>query len=251
MLNDELLERYSRQILLPEIDLAGQENIRRGSVLIVGCGGLGSMVALFLAGAGVGNLTLVDADSVELSNLHRQLAFRETDIDQPKAEALKNQLLSLNSEIRVTSALRRFGDDAESDAESDAELLSNVDIVIDATDNLASRHAIERLTRDAQKPWIMGAATRLHGQIAAFSQSRAEGCYQCLAPSEDDSRGYDCRNEGILGPVIGVIAAWQAQDALMFLSGQPLEWGVLRIYDAMQQRIDRLAVTPRQACHTS
>ena len=147
----------------------------------------------------------------------------------------------------MTSALGRFGDDAE----TGAELLSDVDIVIDATDSLASRHAIERLTRGAQKPWIMGAATRLHGQVVAFSQSRAEGCYQCLAPSEDDSRGYDCRNEGILGPVIGVIAAWQAQDALMFLSGQPLEWGVLRIYDATQQRIDRLAMTPRQGCHTS
>jgi len=247
MLNDELLERYSRQILLPEIDLAGQENIRGGSVLVVGCGGLGSMVALFLAGAGVGNLTLVDADSVELSNLHRQLAFRESDLNQPKAQALKNQLLALNSEITMTSASRRFGDNAE----SDAELLREVDIVIDATDNLASRHAIERLTRDSQKPWIMGAATRLHGQVAAFSQTRAEGCYQCLAPSEDDSRGYDCRNEGILGPVIGVIGAWQAQDALMFLSGQPLEWGVLRVYDASQQRIDRLVVTPRDGCHTS
>jgi molybdopterin/thiamine biosynthesis adenylyltransferase len=159
VLNDELLERYSRQILLPEIDLAGQENIRRGSVLVVGCGGLGSMVALFLAGAGVGNLTLVDADSVELSNLHRQLAFRESDINQPKAQALKNQLLSLNSEITVTSALRRFSDNAE----SDAELLNDVDIVIDATDNLASRHAIERLTRDAQKPWIMGACSSTSG----------------------------------------------------------------------------------------
>ena len=247
MLNDQLLERYSRQILLPEIDMAGQESIRQAAVVIVGCGGLGSMVALFLAGAGVGKLTLVDADSVELSNLHRQLAFRESDIGQPKAQALENQLLALNSEIKVTSAVRRFGDDAE----SDAELLRDVDIVIDATDNLASRHAIERLTRNAQKPWIMGAATRLHGQVAAFSQSRVEGCYQCLAPSEGDSRGFDCRNEGILGPVIGVIAAWQAQDALMFLSGQNLEWGVLRVYDAMQQRIDRLVVTPRDDCHTS
>lgn len=247
MLNDQLLERYSRQILLPEIDLAGQENIRQATVLIAGCGGLGSMVALFLAGAGVGKLTLVDADSVELSNLHRQLAFRESDIGQPKAQALENQLLALNSEITITSALRRFGDDAE----SEDELLKDVDIVIDATDNLASRHAIERLTRDAQKPWIMGAATRLHGQVAAFSQSRAEGCYQCLAPSEGESRGFDCRNEGILGPVIGVIAAWQAQDALMFLSDQNLEWGVLRVYDAMQQRIDRLVMTPRDGCHTS
>ena len=225
----------------------GQENIQQAAVLIVGCGGLGSMVALFLAGAGVGRLTLVDADNVELSNLHRQLAFRESDVDQPKAQALKHQLLSLNSEIAVTSALRRFGDDAE----SDAELLRDMDIVIDATDNLVSRHAIERLTRNEQKPWIMGAATRLHGQVAAFSQSRAEGCYQCLAPSDDDNRSFDCRNEGILGPVIGVIAAWQAQDALMFLSGQHPDWGVLRVYDAIQQQIVRLTVTPREGCHTS
>ena len=247
MLDDKLLERYSRQILLPEIDLVGQEKIRQASVLIVGCGGLGSMVALFLAGAGVGKLTLVDADSVEVSNLHRQLAFRESDVAKPKAQALKDQLLALNSEITVTAFLGRFGVDPE----SDTGLLSDADMVIDATDNLSSRHAIERSTRIMGKPWIMGAATRLHGQVAAFSQSRAEGCYQCMTPSEDDSRGFDCRNEGILGPVVGVIAAWQAQDALLFLSGQNLEWGVLRIYDATQQRIDRLVVTPRAECHAS
>ena len=247
MLNDELLERYSRQILLPDIDLVGQENIRQASVLIVGCGGLGSMAALFLAGAGVGKLTLVDADRVELSNLHRQLAFRESDVDQLKSQALKNQLAALNSKIKITSSIQRFGDDAE----SDTELLREMDIVIDATDNLASRHMIERYTRDAQKPWIMGAATRLHGQVAAFSGSRAEGCYRCLAPSEDESEDFDCRSEGVLGPVVGVIAAWQAQDALTFLSGQNLEWGVLRVYDATRQRIDRLVVTPRGQCHTS
>lgn len=247
MLNDELLERYSRQILLPEIDLSGQEKLRQASVLIVGCGGLGSMVALFLAGAGVGKLTLIDADSVEVSNLHRQLAFRESDLDKPKVEALKNQLLALNSEIAVSTCLGRFGDDVE----SDTKLVRDTDIVIDATDNLAARHAIERLTCALAKPWVMGAAARLHGQVVAFSRSRVEGCYRCMAPSEDDSRGFDCRDEGILGPVVGVIAAWQAQDALMFLSGQNLEWGVLRVYDSTRQRIDRLVVTPRDECHTS
>ena len=247
MLNNDLLERYSRQILLPEINFSGQEKLRQASVLIVGCGGLGSMVALFLAGAGVGRLTLVDADCVELSNLHRQLAFRECDINKPKVQALERQLVALNSEITVISAVGRFGDDAE----FDADLLSDSDIVIDATDNLATRHAIERSTRLVEKPWIMGAATRLHGQVASFSKSRLEGCYQCIAPSEDDRRGFDCRNEGILGPVVGVIAAWQAHDALMFLSGQTLEWGILRVYDAMHQRIDRLVLTPRAECHTS
>lgn len=247
LLSDELLERYSRQILLPEIDLLGQKTIGEASVTLIGCGGLGSMVALFLAGAGVGKMTLFDADIVEISNLHRQLAFRESDIGTLKVEALSDQLIALNSDIAVRTFPRRFGEDLE----FDLALLKDTDLVIDATDNLASRHVIERLTRTAAKPWIMGAATRLHGQVVAFSGSRGEGCFQCLAPSEDDSRGFDCRSEGILGPVVGVIAAWQAQDALMFLSGQNLEWGVLRVYDATQQRIDRLVITPREGCHTS
>ena len=210
-MNDEWLERYSRQILLAEIDFAGQEAIASTSVAIVGCGGLGSMIGLYLAGAGVGGITLIDDDVVEVSNLHRQLAFRETDLGKPKCEALTHQLKALNRDVVITAERYRFGTDSDRDEAS----LKRVDLVLDATDNLEARHHIETATHTLGLPWVMGAATRFHGQVAAFSASRKEGCYRCIAPVTDAQRTADCRNEGVLGPVIGVIAAWQAQDALV------------------------------------
>ena len=165
MISDEVLERYSRQILLPEIDLAGQGRLSRARVVIVGCGGLGSMVGLFLAGAGVGHLRLVDHDKLEMSNLHRQLAFRERDIGAYKATALQAQLAALNGDVQIESVTQRFGENIA----NDRSVLADIDLVIDATDNLESRHAIEKYTREFGIPWIMGAASRLHGQVIAFS----------------------------------------------------------------------------------
>lgn len=244
-MNDEWLERYSRQILLTEIDFSGQEAIASASVAIVGCGGLGSMIGLYLAGAGVGAITLIDDDVVEMSNLHRQLAFRETDLGCPKSEALARQLKALNKDVLITAEHYRFG----TDLERDEAVFKGVDLVLDATDNLEARHHIEATTRTLGLPWVMGAATRLHGQVAAFSRSRSEGCYQCVAPVADVQRTADCRNEGVLGPVIGVIAAWQAQDALLALAGKITPaWGVLRVYDAQEQRIDKLAIGPPTGC---
>jgi molybdopterin/thiamine biosynthesis adenylyltransferase len=244
-MNDEWLERYSRQILLTEIDFSGQEAIASASVAIIGCGGLGSMIGLYLAGAGIGAITLIDDDVVELSNLHRQLAFRETDLGKPKSEALARQLCALNKDVTITAERYRFGTDSDRDEAS----LKGIDLVLDATDNLEARHHIEAITRALGLPWVMGAATRLHGQVAAFSRSRREGCYQCIAPVADAQRTADCRNEGVLGPVIGIIAAWQAQDALLSLAAkEPPAWGVLRIYDAKEQRIDKLAIGPVDGC---
>ena len=244
-MNDEWLERYSRQILLAEIDFSGQEAIASASVAIVGCGGLGSMIGLYLAGAGVGAITLIDDDVVEVSNLHRQLAFREIDLGKPKSEALERQLKALNKDVAITAERYRFGTDSERDEAS----LKGVDLVLDATDNLEARHHIEATTRTLGLPWVMGAATRLHGQVAAFSASRKEGCYRCIAPVTDAQRTADCRNEGVLGPVIGVIAAWQAQDALLSLAGKVAPaWGVLRVYDAQEQRIDKLTVSTAHGC---
>lgn len=244
-MTDEWLERYSRQILLAEIDFAGQEALAASSVAIVGCGGLGSMIGLYLAGAGVGAITLIDDDRVELSNLHRQLAFRETDIGEEKSVALSRQLQALNHEVKIFTRNRRFG----SDSELDEACLEGVDLVLDATDNLEARHSIEAITRRLGLPWILGAAAQFHGQVAAFSRSREEGCYRCIAPESDARRSADCRNEGILGPVVGVIAAWQAQDALMVLAGKSsLPWGVLRVYDARDQRIDKLCITSAAGC---
>jgi len=245
MISDEVLDRYSRQILLPEIDLAGQGRLSRARVVIVGCGGLGSMVGLFLAGAGVGHLRLVDHDKLEMSNLHRQLAFRERDIGAYKATALKAQLAALNGDVQIESVTQRFGENIA----NDRSVLADIDLVIDATDNLESRHAIEKYTREFGIPWIMGAASRLHGQVIAFSGSRSEGCYRCIAPADDDRPGFDCRSEGVLASVVGVIAAWQAQDALIYLARQrePL-WGLLRVYDALEQHIERLYVAAPGGC---
>ena len=244
-MNDEWLERYSRQILLAEIDFAGQEAIASASVAIIGSGGLGSMIGLYLAGAGVGAITLIDDDVIEVSNLHRQLAFREADLGEPKSEALARQLQALNQEVAITVERYRFG----TDLTHDEACLRGVDLVLDATDNLEARHRIEAVTRTLGLPWIMGAATRFNGQVAAFSRSRGEGCYQCIAPVADAQRTADCRNEGVLGPVIGVIAAWQAQDALLALAGKVVPaWGVLRVYDAKEQRIDKLAIGPTEGC---
>ena len=245
MISDEVLERYSRQILLPEIDLAGQDRLSRARVAIVGCGGLGSMVGLFLAGAGVGHLRLVDHDRLEMSNLHRQLAFRERDIGTDKATALKAQLVALNGDVQIECITRRFGENMT----NDRSMLADIDLVIDATDNLESRHSIEKYTRELGIPCIMGAASCLHGQVIAFSGSRVEGCYRCIAPTDDDGPGFDCRSEGVLASVVGVIAAWQAQDALIYLAGQrePL-WGLLRVYDALQQNIERLYVAAPGGC---
>lgn len=244
-MNDEWLERYSRQILLSQIDFSGQEAVSAASVTIVGCGGLGSMIALYLAGAGVGAIMLVDDDIVEVSNLHRQLAYREADIGCPKSEALARQLRALNRDVEVVSQNYRFG----SNSACDEAFLEGVDLVLDATDNSETRHCIEAATQKMGLPWIMGAATRLHGQVAAFSRSRKEGCYECIAPVADAKQTADCRNEGILGPVVGVIAAWQAQDALLLLAGKVSPaWGVLRVYDAQAQSIDKLAIGPVGGC---
>ena len=244
-MSKDWLERYSRQILLAEIDFSGQEAIGRSSVAIIGCGGLGSMIGLYLAGAGVGAITLIDDDVVDISNLHRQLAYREADIGVPKSEALALQLQSLNQDTVMSVETYRFG----SELERDVACLRGVDVVLDATDNLETRHQIETVTRDMGLPWIMGAATRFHGQVAAFSRSRDEGCYQCIAPVADAKPVADCRNEGVLGPVVGVIAAWQAQDALVFLSGTVSPaWGVLRVYDALDQRIEKLGIASMEGC---
>ena len=132
MISDEVLERYSRQILLPEVDLAGQDRLSRARVVIVGCGGLGSMVGLFLAGAGVGHLRLVGHDRLEMSNLHRQLAFRERDIGAYKATALQAQLAALNGDVQIESVTQRFGENGA----NDRSVLADIDLVIDATDNL-------------------------------------------------------------------------------------------------------------------
>jgi adenylyltransferase/sulfurtransferase len=212
--SDNQVLRYSRQLLVPGFDLDSQRALADARVLMVGAGGLGCPVALYLAGGGVGSLTLMDPDRVEVHNLHRQIAFRETDLDRPKAGALADQLVQLNPEVHCSVREER-ADESVLD-----KLLPETDLVLDCTDNFAARRAINRACVRAGTPFVSGAAIRREGQLAAFDRRRADpACYACLY---GDTEGGDerCAESGILGPVVGHVAGFQALMALYLLTGQ-------------------------------
>ncbi len=233
------LDRYSRQILVPGIDLEGQEQLANASVLLVGCGGLGCPLAMYLAAAGVGRITLCDNDTVELSNLPRQVAFVETDLGEAKARVLADRLRAMNSGIDVQAVTERF------DGHSPLE---GVDLVLDASDSRQTRLTIEDSTRAARIPWVMGAAVQMSGQWLAFDAQRETGCYRCLAPEQGESDSGGCARLGVLGPVVGVVALMQATLALQFLAGQSLAWGRMTVYDFRTQEQRQLLLTPRKNC---
>ncbi len=224
MFNDEQLNRYSRQLMVDELDLDGQEALAAARVLIVGCGGLASPAALYLAGAGVGQLVLADDDRVELSNLHRQVAFRGDQVNQPKAEALRDQLQLLNADVDVRSAVVRV-DDAWLD-----EAVSAATLVLDCTDNFATRQAINRACVNHAKPLVSGAAIRMDGQLAVFDLRAADSpCYACVY-GDGTSGDLACSEAGILGPVVGMMGTLQALAAIRTLSGASVA-SVLHLFD--------------------
>ncbi len=217
MFNDEQLNRYSRQLMVDELDLDGQEALAAARVLIVGCGGLANPAALYLAGAGVGQLVLADDDRVELSNLHRQVAFRGDQVHQSKAEALRDQLQLLNAVVRVDDA---WLDDAVAEAT----------LVLDCTDNFVTRQAINRACVAHAKPLVSGAAIRMDGQLAVFDLRAADSpCYACVYGDGTDG-DLACSEAGILGPVVGVVGTLQALAAIRTLSGASVA-SVLHLFD--------------------
>lgn len=241
-MDDTALERWSRQILVPGIDLEGQERLAASTVLLVGCGGLGCPLALYLAAAGIGSLRLVDDDRVALSNLPRQIAFTEADVGRFKAEALAAAARARNHHCAVSCEVT-----ALTDANAPG-LVAGVDLVIDATDSAASRRCIDDATRAAGVPWILGAAVQQSGFWMAFSAERSEGCYHCLAP-DAATPGGDCSLLGVLGPAVGAVAMAQCTAALHYLSGsRALDWGVLTLMDFGAGEQQRLQLTPRPGC---
>jgi adenylyltransferase/sulfurtransferase len=224
MFNDEQLNRYSRQLMVDELDLDGQEALAAARVLIVGCGGLANPAALYLAGAGVGQLVLADDDRVELSNLHRQVAFRGDQVHQSKAEALRDQLQLLNADVDVRSAVVRVDDAWLDDAVAEATL------VLDCTDNFATRQAINRACVAHARPLVSGAAIRMDGQLAVFDLRAADSsCYACVYGDGTDG-DLACSEAGILGPVVGVVGTLQALAAIRTLSGASVA-SVLHLFD--------------------
>ncbi|MFT5720923.1 MAG: molybdopterin/thiamine biosynthesis adenylyltransferase [Motiliproteus sp.] len=218
MMDDQQLLRYSRQIMLPEVDVSGQDKLLAARVLVIGLGGLGSPVALYLAAAGIGHLVLSDFDHVDLSNLQRQIAHRHADIGRPKVESARDQILALNPGIRVTTLNQRL------EGEALLEQVGQADVVVDCSDNFASRFAINSACVRQRTPLVSGAAIRLEGQVSVFdSRNSSSPCYRCLYPDGSDDGGDDaaltCANSGVIAPLVGMIGTTQALETLKVLTG--------------------------------
>ena len=245
MLNDEQLLRYSRQIMLPEVDIAGQETWLKASVLVIGVGGLGSPVAMYLAAAGVGRLVLVDDDRVELTNLQRQIVHRTSTIGQAKVDSAKTALSELNPDTDVVTVNSRLDEDAL------AKQVAEVDLVVDCSDNFTTRFAINDACVKHKTPLVSGAAIRFDGQVAVFDSRREDApCYRCLY-REGDDENLTCSESGVIAPLVGVIGSVQAMEALKILAdvGHPLV-GKLLLLDGrhMDWRTLKLRRDPECPC---
>lgn len=243
MLSDAQLLRYSRQIMLADVDIDGQERWLASKVLIVGLGGLGSPAALYLAAAGVGELVLVDDDQVDLSNLQRQIVHTTARIGMNKVDSAAQMLREINPDIKIVTRAERL------DEKALQALVARIDMVLDCTDNFSTRFALNRACVKHQKPLVSGAAIRMEGQIAVF-QPGVEGspCYQCLY-KEGDDEALTCSESGVLSPLVGIIGSMQALEALKVLAniGTSLT-GRLLLLDAKHMEWRSLKLKPDPAC---
>jgi len=213
MTDDQLL-RYSRHILLDALGIEGQERILGTHALVIGAGGLGSPAALYLASAGIGKITLVDDDTVDFTNLQRQILHTQARIGQPKAESGRQALVAINPDISIVPLQKRL-----SGSELTA-LVGNADLVLDCTDNFATRHAINRACVHHRKPLVSGAAIRFDGQISVYDLRRDDApCYHCLFPEGEDVEEVRCAVMGVFSPLTGIIGTMQAAEALKLAAG--------------------------------
>ena len=241
--NDAELLRYSRHILLPAVGIAGQQRLRAARVAIIGLGGLGSPAALYLAASGVGALTLVDDDRVELSNLQRQIAHTSAEIGNAKVESARRMLSALNPEVEIAVHARRLAD-----TELTA-LARTSDVVLDASDNFATRFALNAACIAARVPLVSAAAIRLEAQITVFDFRRADSpCYRCLYPSSEEL-AEACSETGVLASVPGIVGAMQATEALKLIAGfgEPLV-GRLLLLDAARMEWRSLSLRKDPRC---
>lgn len=242
-MNDQELLRYSRHILLPQVDVEGQEKLLSARVLIIGLGGLGSPVALYLAASGVGTLVLVDDDTVDESNLQRQIIHTEKTVGQPKVASARSLLAEINSATRIETLSCRL------DGEALVEQVTMATVVIDCSDNFTTRRLINRTCQAAGTPLVSGAAIRLEGQLSVFDFRDSESpCYECLYQlnGEED---LTCSQNGVLSPVVGIVGTSQALEALKLIAGfgRPLV-GELGLFDGAANRWRYLKFKKNSAC---
>ena len=242
-MDDEQLLRYSRQIMLAGFDIAGQERLLKARVLVVGLGGLGCPAALYLAAAGVGELVLADDDRVESDNLQRQIAHVEADIGECKVDSAARRISAVNSGVALQRVRERLA------GETLARWVGQVDLVVDATDNFASRLDINRACVALGRPLVSGAAIRSEGQVTVFDTRRGSPCYRCLYPEGEAQDNLGCAENGVLAPVVGVVGSLQAQEAVKLLAGfgEPL-LGRMLVIDALTGETRQIQLRKRPDC---
>jgi len=241
-MNDDQLLRYSRHILLDEVGIEAQQRFLDAHALIVGAGGLGSPVAMYLAASGVGHLTLVDEDTVELTNLQRQILHTTQSVGQRKVDSGRQTIERLNPGTRVTTLTCR------ADAATLDSLVGDATVVLDCTDNFVTRHAINRACVAHRVPLVSGSALRFDGQVSTFDARSADSpCYACIFPPDEHFEEVACATMGVLAPLVGIIGAMQAAEALKVIGGfgKPLT-GRLLMLDALSMQWDSFRA-PRQA----
>ncbi len=243
-MNDEQLLRYSRHIFLDEIGIEGQKRLLNSHALIIGAGGLGSPAALYLASAGVGNITLVDDDDVDLTNLQRQIAHTMDRVGMPKVDSAALSLAALNPEVHV-SALRQRADAALLD-----RLVADADVVLDCCDNFTTRQAVNRACVKHAKPLVAGAAIGFDGQISVYdSRQPAAPCYACVFPPDSQFEEARCATMGVFAPLVGVIGSMQAAESLKLLLAMPTSLaGRLQMLDGRRMEWSEILVRADPTC---
>jgi molybdopterin/thiamine biosynthesis adenylyltransferase len=243
-MNDDQLLRYSRHILLDELGVEGQRRLMASHALVIGAGGLGSPVALYLGTAGVGTLTLVDHDTVDLTNLQRQIAHNLSRVGQPKADSAAQSVRAINPEVNVV-ALQQRVDAAALDA-----LVGPADVVIDCSDNFATRHAVNAACVAHAKPLVSGAAIGFDGQISVYDTGRDDlPCYACIFPPDAAFEETRCATMGVFAPLVGIIGSMQAAEALKLLAGVGSSLaGRLQMLDARTMEWSEIRLARQSGC---
>jgi len=242
-MKDEQLLRYSRQILLPQIDIEGQQKLLKSHVLIIGLGGLGAPVSLYLAAAGVGKLTLVDDDKVELSNLQRQIIHTEKNINKLKVESAAESLQAINSEIQLEINTKRLT------KEDLKKVIKTVGVVVDCSDNFATRFLLNDVTQQTKTPLVSGAAIRMEGQVTVYDARQAgSACYRCVYQDNGELQE-TCSESGVLSPLLGVIGSVQAVETIKLLTniGESLVNRLL-ILDALSMSWQEIKLKQNPTC---
>lgn len=243
-MNDQQLLRYSRHILLPQLSIEGQERLLAARALVVGAGGLGSPAAMYLASAGIGTLVLADGDAVDLTNLQRQILHRTAAVGRPKALSGRDTLAEINPEVNVVALERRLDGPALEDE------VAAADVVLDCSDNFATRHAINRACVKQGKPLVSGAAIRFDGQVSVFDLRDAKSpCYNCLFPEGREAEEVRCAVMGVFAPLTGIIGATQAAEALKLVAGCGASLsGRLLLLDALAMEWRSIGLGKDPAC---